>query len=1091
VLYADPACKSKFVGENHFMHQSLRVVVRLLIGLALSVIAFQQTQNIVTAQEFSPSLYAELHWRTIGPFRGGRSNGVTGVPGQPNTFYFGSVGGGVWKSENSGRTWTPIFDSQPVASIGAIAVAPSNADVLYVGTGESDMRSQISFGNGVYKSTDAGKTWTHVGLDDTRQIGRILVDPRNADIVFVAALGHAYGANSERGVYRSNDGGTSWKKVLFKNNDVGAIDLAFDPQNSRTIYATLWNTRRPPWSIYPPSYGPGSGIFKSTDGGDNWRQLTGGLPTERVGRIGIATAPANSNLVYAIVDAKDGGLYRSDDAGASWHKTSGDHRIWGRGWYFGNVVVDPRNPETVYVSNTSLYRSSDGGKNWTSIRGAPGGDDYHQLWIYPDDPKRMVLASDQGTVVTEDGAATWSSWYNQPTAQLYHVAADYRFPYWATGAQQDSGAVGVPERSGHTEISMHDWSGICAGDEAGYTAPDPLHPELLFGDNVTKCNVITGELRNVSPELSRKGPFRRTWTLPLVFSEADPHALYFSDQFLFRTLDGGNSWDQISPDLTREDPGVTPNLDEATAADAPVEKRRGVIYTIAPSPIAEHADLIWIGTDDGYIQKTIDGGKTWENVTPQELTAWSKVVMMQASHFEADEAYAAVDRHRLEDNGPYIYRTRDGGKTWQRITKGLPAGVYMQTVKEDPKRKGLLFAGTELGVFVSFNDGDDWQSLQLNLPPVSMRDLAIHGDDLIVATHGRGFWVLDDITALRQINGKVAQSEAFLFQPAEAVRMHAGTDYGSPMPRDEALAENPPVGAMIDYYLKSPASGPVLIEILDAKGQVIRPYSSEDKAPAVKPETLDFPAFWRPAPKPLPASAGMHRWIWDLHYTAVPGSTHLVGDEFVVAPRGVTALPGTYTVKLTVSGQSYTQPLTLKMDPRINTSAAELQKQFDAATEVSRRQAEISEAQRGMNQLLSQARKLHSQVHDNASLVSSLDALVTKAEDVAGAPPAHFGMIPSKPTIEYADLETLSRKLAKIFSAINDGDAAPMEDAMKAFSTAKTDLVAVMAKWNALTTKDLPEVNDQLKKAGLSPIVIGARGPAPAEDATSDDDDMN
>jgi photosystem II stability/assembly factor-like uncharacterized protein len=1073
------------------MYQSLRVVVRLLIGLALSVIAFQQTQNTVTAQEFSPSLYSELHWRMIGPFRGGRSNGVTGVPGQPNTFYFGSVGGGVWKSENSGRTWRPIFDSQPVASIGAIAVAPSNADVLYVGTGEADMRSQISYGNGVYKSTDAGKTWRHVGLDDTRQIGRILVDPRNADVVFVAALGHAYGPNSERGVYRSNDGGASWKKVLFKNNDVGAIDLAFDPQNSRTIYATLWNTRRPPWSIYPPSYGPGSGIFKSTDGGDNWQQLTGGLPTERVGRIGIAVAPANSNLVYAIVDAKDGGLYRSDDAGASWHKTSGDHRIWSRGWYFGNVVVDPKNPETVYVSNTSLYRSTDGGKNWTSIRGAPGGDDYHQLWIYPDDPKRMVLASDQGTVVTEDGAATWSSWYNQPTAQLYHVAADYRFPYWATGAQQDSGAVGVPQRSGHTEISMHDWSGICAGDEAGYTAPDPLHPEILFGDNVTKCNVITGELRNVSPELSRKGPFRRTWTLPLVFSEADPQALYFSDQFLFRTLDAGDSWDQISPDLTREDPGVTPNLDEATAADAPVEKRRGVIYTIAPSPIAEHADLIWIGTDDGYIQKTIDGGKTWENVTPQELTAWSKIVMMQASHFEADEAYAAADRHRLEDNDPYIYRTRDGGKTWQRITKGLPAGVYMQTVKEDPKRKGLLFAGTELGVFVSFNDGDDWQSLQLNLPPVSMRDLAIHGDDLIIATHGRGFWVLDDITALRQIEDKVAQSEAFLFQPADAVRMHAGTDYGSPMPRDEALAENPRVGAMIDYYLKSPASGPVLIEILDAKGQVIRRYSSEDKAPAVKPETLDFPAFWRPAPKPLPASAGMHRWIWDLHYTAVPGSTHLAGDEFVVAPRGVTALPGTYTAKLTVSGQSYTQPLTLKMDPRITTSAAELQKQFDAATEVSRRQAEISEAQREVNQLLSQARKLHSQVHDNASLVSSLDTLVTKAEDVAGAPPAHFGMIPSKPTIEHADLETLSRKFAKIFSAINDGDAAPTEDAMKAFGTAKTDLLAVMAKWNALTTKNLPEVNGQLKKAGLPPIVIGAQGPAPAEDAASDDDDMN
>jgi photosystem II stability/assembly factor-like uncharacterized protein len=1073
-------------GENLSMHGLSQALLRFLIGLAVVAAACDLAQPIASGQQFPSDLYSGLHWRLIGPFRGGRSNAVTGVPGQPSTFYFGSVGGGVWKSENSGRTWTPIFDSQPVPSIGAIAVAPSNPNVLYVGTGESDMRSQISFGNGMYKSADAGKTWTHIGLDNTRQIGRILVDPRNPDVVFVAALGHAYGANPDRGVYRSTDGGSTWNKILYKSDSIGAIDLAFDPHNSRTIYATLWNTRRPPWSVYPPSYGPGSGIFKSTDGGDTWQQLTGGLPTERVGRIGIAVAPANSNLVYAIIDAKEGGIYRSNDAGASWHKVSEEKRIWGRGWYFCNVVVDPDNPETVYVSNTSLYRSTDGGKNWTAIRGAPGGDDYHQLWIYPSDPKRMILASDQGTVVTEDGAATWSSWYNQPTAQLYHVAADYHFPYWATGAQQDSGAVSAPARSSHSEISMHDWTGICAGDEAGYTAPDPLHPEILFGDNVTKCNVITGELRNVSPELSRQGPFRRTWTLPLVFSEADPHALYFSNQFLFKTLDGGNIWAQISPDLTREDPGVPNNLDEATTTDAPSSKRRGVIYTIAPSPIPAYADLLWIGTDDGYIQKTLDGGKTWQNVTPPALTPWSKIVMMQASHFDANEAYAAVDRHRLEDNDPYIYRTRDAGKTWERITKGLPSGVYLQTVKEDSTRKGLLFAGTELGVFVSFNDGDEWQSLQLNLPPVSMRDLAIHGDDLIVATHGRGFWVLDDIAPLRQITDKLAQPEACLFQPAEAIRMHPGTDYGSPMPRDEALAENPPVGAMIDYYLKSVTTGPVTIEILDAKGQVVRRYSSEEHAPPVKPETLQFPASWRPTPPSLSTAAGMHRWIWDLHYTAIPGSTHLVGDEFVVAPRGVTALPGAYTAKLTVAGQSYSQPLTVKLDPRINTSAADLQKQFEAATEVSRRQAKITEAQRDVQQLLSQARQIRPQIQNNAALVSALESVIQKAEDVAGAPPARFGLVPSRPPKEQPDLSSLSAKFARVFSAVNDGDAAPTVDAMRAFNAAQTDLAAVQAKWSALTTEDLPAINTQLKQGGLAPIIIGPNGLSPVEKEPSE-----
>jgi photosystem II stability/assembly factor-like uncharacterized protein len=869
----------------------------------------------VLAQQYDSGTYAGLRWRMIGPFRGGRVNAVAGVPGQPATFYFGSVGGGVWKSTNSGRTWTPIFDSQPIASIGAIGVAPSSPNTVYVGSGEADMRSQISYGNGMYKSTDAGKTWRHIGLTGTRQIGRVLVDPKDANTAFVAALGHAYGANPDRGVYRTRDGGATWEKVLFKNDNVGAIDLAFDPKDSRIVYASLWNTRRPPWSIYPPSYGPGGGIFKSADGGTTWEPLTKGLPGEQLGRIGLAVALTNPHRVYAIVDAKAGGLYRSDDAGATWEQVSGDKRLWGRGWYFCKVVVDPKNADTVYVSNTSLYRSTDAGKSWTAIKGAPGGDDYHQLWIYPDDPSRMILASDQGAVVSEDGAATWSSWYNQPTAQLYHVAADNRFPYWVSGAQQDIGAVGMPTRSPHAEISAHDWTPVCAGGESGYTAPDPLHPEILFGDRVTRCNLITGETKNVSPERGLPVPARHTWTLPLVFSQADPHALYYSDQFLFKTTSGGERWTQISPDLTREDPGVPPNLDEATAADAPESKRRGVIYTIAPSPL--RAPLLWVGTDDGYIQVSNDDGKTWQNVTPPALTPWSKVVMMDASHFDVNEAYAAVERHRLEDNEPYIYRTRDGGKTWQKITQGLPAGVYLQTVKEDPQRRGLLFAGTELGVFVSFDDGEHWQSLQLNLPPASMRDLLIHGDDLIVATHGRGFWVLDDITPLRQITDEVVKADAYLFRPAEAVSMPLPSEHGTPQPRDEPLAENPPFGAIIDYYLRSPAPGPVTLEILDAGGVSVRRYSSEERTPPVNPDTLDIPAFWRRAPEPLAATAGMHRWVWDLRPTPTADrSGQSVGDDFE-GRRPAAVLPGTYTVKLMVGNKSYTQPLRVLMDPRL------------------------------------------------------------------------------------------------------------------------------------------------------------------------------
>jgi photosystem II stability/assembly factor-like uncharacterized protein len=867
----------------------------------------------VNAQQLDPNLYSALRWRMLGPFRAGRVNAVSGVVGQPDTFYFGSVGGGLWKSQNSGRTWAPIFDSTNVASIGAIGVAPSNTNVIYVGTGEPDMRDSIAFGNGIYKSSDAGKTWQHLGLENTKQIGRIIVDPKNPNTVFVAALGNVYAPNPDRGVYRSHDGGATWQKVLFKNDDLGAIDLAFDPVDSKIVYATLWNVRRPPWFIYAPANGPGAGIFKSIDGGSTWKEISEGIPLEGRGHIGIAVASSNRNRIYAVVDAKEGGVFISNDAGATWTRLSSDKRFWDRGWYFEKISVDPKNADVVYVMNTSIYRSTDAGKTWTAIKGAPGGDDYHQLWINPDDPKRMIVASDQGAVVSVDSAVTWSSWYNQPTAQIYHLAADYRFPYWITGAQQDSGAVGTPSRSIHSDISNRDWEGLCAGGEAGYTAPDPLHPEILFGGTVSRCNVLTGETRNVSPERgATPGQYRHAWTQPLVFSKADPRALYYANQFLYKTTNGGESWTQISQDMTREDPGVPSNLNEAAAADAPADKRRGVIYTIAPSPL--HAPTIWIGTDDGLIHLTKDDGKTWQNVTPPAMTSWSKVVMIEASHFNVNEAYAAVERHQLSDYEPHIYRTVDSGKTWTEITRGLPAGVYVQTVKEDPNRQGMLLTGTERTVFVSFDDGDHWQSLQLNLPPASVRDLVIHNDDLIVATHGRGFWVIDNITPLRQSTADVGKSNAHLFQPADTYLLTAGNDNGTPMPRDEPIAENPPYGAMIDYYLKANTSGPLTIEILDPSGEVIRRYSSEDKPTPVNPDTLNIPTFWVRTPEPLSTSAGTHRWIWDLRPTPAPRPAGGGGG----GGRGGAALvlPGTYTVRLSVAGKTYTQPLIVKMDPR-------------------------------------------------------------------------------------------------------------------------------------------------------------------------------
>jgi photosystem II stability/assembly factor-like uncharacterized protein len=1046
----------------------LRLRAVLVLFFVLLAGAGRTMASPDSVKTVDPKLFQELRWRLIGPFRGGRTLAVTGVRGQPEVYYFGSVGGGVWKTNDAGRTWKAIFDSQPIASIGAIAVAPSDSNVIYVGSGEADMRSSISYGDGMFKSTDGGKTWARAGLRDSRQIGRILVDPQDPNRVFVAALGHPYGPNAERGVFRSKDGGKSWQRILFHDENTGAIDLAFEPGNTKTVYAALWQTRRPPWSIYPPSNGPGSGLYRSKDGGDHWEQVTGhGLPSEGLGRMGIAFAPSNPRRVYLIVDAKEGGLYRSDDGGQNWERVSHERRTWQRGWYFGEVTVDPKNPDIVYLPNTSIYRSQDGGKTFNVFRGDPTGPDYHELWIDPDEPLRMVLSSDQGTVVTRNGGETWSSWYNQPTSQFYHVATDNRFPYWVYGAQQDSGALATPSRGKYRSPNFHDWRPMEAGDENGYIAADPLNPGVVFGGFVARQDLGDEQIQQMPPTIAHSGEFRRTWTLPLVFSPLEAHVLYFGSQVLFRTADGGNSWQTISPDLTREDPGVPPNLDTTTAADAPAGKRRGVIYAIGPSSV--RAREIWAGTDDGQIQLTQDEGKTWTNVTPPELTAWSKVTHIEASHSDAATAYAAVDRHRLDDYQAYLYRTRDFGKSWQRISNGIPGGSFLNCVREDPVRKGLLYACTEKGVYVSFDDGDDWQPLQLNLPTTSVRDLVVHEDDLVVATFGRSFWVLDDVTPLRQVESQMTTASSWLFRPGVAYRVRPGYDQGTPLQTDEPIGANPADGASLDYYLKEKAAGPVQLEILDSEGKLVRRFASNDELHKTDPREVAFPIHWLREPQPLSAEAGMHRFVWDLRYSPPKGARATFRGSS--APW---ALPGNYIVKLTANGKSSTQSLTVKMDPRVKSSQEELVRQFQLSSRLAGRLSEVSAAIQQTRELRKQMDARKKEASGNAELQQALEALEKKIE-VAVEPDSDddfmlFGLgVPSK---EHEPLPKAAAALTALLIIVESADTAPTADT--AMSSEKWDVSAqeTLARWTTLKNKELACVSALLQKAKLKLLTM-------------------
>jgi photosystem II stability/assembly factor-like uncharacterized protein len=1020
----------------------------------------------------------------IGPTRGGRTRAACGVPSQPNVFYIGAVNGGVWKTDDAGRTWMPIFDDEPTQAIGAIAVVPSNPNVIYVSSGEGLARPDLAVGNGIYKSTDAGKTWTHLSaLRDGQGIPALAVDPRDENRVFAAVLGHPYGANEERGIYLTTDGGQSWQKVLSKGENVGGSDVEIDPSNPDIVYASLWELRLGPWEDGNQYSGTGGGLFKSTDGGKTWRALTNGFPKGII-QINVAISPSQPSRVYAAAAIPRGetgmgsevGVYRSDDAGETWQRITTDPRPAGRigGGDLPVPKVDPKNADIVYSTSTVTMKSTDGGKTWMSFRGAPGGDDYQNMWINPNDPNTILLVGDQGALVTVNGGRTWSTWYNQPTAQLYHVATSNGFPYLVCGGQQESGSVCVSSRGNDGEITFRDWHPVGV-IEYGYAAPDPLNPDIVYGAGrreVSKYSLKTGQLQDVTPVAVADPKYRADRTQPIMFSPIDPHILYTSMNFLFQTTDGGHSWQTISPDLAREHNAVPASLGNEASRDPNAEKQRGVIYSLAPS--FKSVNTIWAGTDDGLIWITRDGGANWKNISPTELTPWSKVTQISASHFDDDTAYASVSRMRIDDQRPYIYRTHDGGKTWTLITNGLPDAA-VNTVREDPVRKGLLFAGTERSVWVSFDDGDHWQSLELNLPHSSMRDLWIHDDDLVVGTHGRSFWVLDDITPLRQISDTVQKSDAFLFKPATAYRVQRDTNTDTPIPPDEPTAQNPPDGAIVDYFLSQAASGAVELEILDAQGKVVRRYASTDK-PEITEEELAkqlIPPYWTRMPKILPATAGMHRWVWNLHYTtplstrydypisAIPGDTPRL-------PQGPSALPGEYTVRLTVNGHAYTKSLTVKMDPRVKTPREGLVQMFQMQSRLASLMTESSEA-------VLQARSAHEQLQkltgqSSGAVAEAISTLDKKVGALLGAGGGPFAPPSAKPSLGRTNGE-----VSALYGEVGRGDATPTAAQTSALGEVEKEVASVSAAWKQLKASDIPALNRQLRDAQLTEIHLESK----------------
>ncbi len=1048
---------------SRFVRGGTRALVVLVLLLAAG--------GGLRGQQLDESLFKAMKWRLIGPFRGGRVLAVTGVRGQPEVFYFGAVSGGVWRTVNAGLTWTPLFDHEALSSIGAVAVAPSDPNVLYVGTGEACIRGNISHGDGVYKSTDGGKTWKNMGLKDTQTIGKVIVDPHNSDVVLVAALGHAFGPNPERGVFRSTDGGQTWAKVLYKDEDTGAIDLTSDPSNPHVLFAALWQARRTPYSL--SSGGPGSGLYRSIDDGKTWKRLEGkGLPQGMLGRIGVSVSGADSNRVYALIEAKEGGLYRSDDGGDKWARVNDDDRFRQRAWYFTHVFADPKSVDTLYILNTGMYRSLDGGKTFSLVM-APHGD-HHGLWIDPDNPRRMINGNDGGATISTDGGKTWSTLYNQPTAQFYHVITDDRFPYYVYGSQQDNTSVAIASASNEGVIDRPEWYAV-GGGEAGYIAPYPPDANIVYADeyqgNVTRFDKRTGLAQQISawPEPNDGAgaaglKYRFQWTAPLVISPHDPNVLYHGAQVLLKTTNGGMTWTAISPDLTRNDKSKQQISGGPITKDDTGTEYYDTIFSVAESPLQK--DLIWAGSDDGLVHITRDGGKNWTEVTPKEMPEWSLVSLIEASPHDAGTAYLAIDRHRLDDLRPYIYKTADFGKTWAKITNGIPENSVVHAVREDPKKKGLLYAGTESGVMVSFDDGGHWQPLQLNLPTTPVHDLVVKNDDLAVATHGRSFWILDDITPLRQVNAQTAAETVYLFKPRLTYRTHLTQG----MLMDRPVGENPPPGAIIYYYLKSAPkeNEEMKLEILDHQGKVVRTYSSK-KPPEEEPKS-EFEETVKPMEQ-LTTDAGLNRFVWDARNekaSRIPGYRLWEYDD---GARGPLALPGSYQVRLTAQGKTLTVPLELKIDPRTAASSADLQKQFDLGLQIRDRLTEANNAVNQVRDLRAQIKDLQKRLAQDSKAKALLAAAVELEKKLPGVEEALINpnIKSSEDSLNYPI--RLDGKLAVLAYAVGSADTPPTQSDYDVFKSLNGRLDEALAKWKDIRDRDLASLNDMARKENI-PLVI-------------------